>query len=274
MDGIANHFDLDSDNDGCYDSFEAGVTGSSISESIIAGPYGANGLADALETSIDSDTINYDLQCDDILNANLNKCGPEICGDGFDNDRDGYTDNYDTDCNPVVVPSCVGIATPADFTIQNQSCTTTGGYTAYQTPMVADIDRDGIPDIIAGSNIGSDSIVILNSTTLERKDAFAVEGGAIRAKWNAVAVAQIDGSGYLEIAYMTDEDRIMLKRHNGTSWEHFESNVIPTSIMNTSSDGQTNGAIGFADFDQDGTAEIHIGNQIYSVDFNLSLIHI
>ena len=55
-DGIPNHLDLDSDNDGCYDSYEANVIGStndgSIRDSLAAttsAQVGSNGFADALE---------------------------------------------------------------------------------------------------------------------------------------------------------------------------------------------------------------------------------
>ncbi|MDH3796966.1 MAG: Ig-like domain-containing protein, partial [Flavobacteriaceae bacterium] len=60
-DGISNQIDLDSDNDGIYDAEEAGHnlanTGGRIS-----GPYGANGLADAVETSAESGTINFTIR--------------------------------------------------------------------------------------------------------------------------------------------------------------------------------------------------------------------
>lgn len=60
-DGISNQIDLDSDNDGIYDAEEAGHnlanTGGRIS-----GPYGINGLADAVETTAESGIINYTIR--------------------------------------------------------------------------------------------------------------------------------------------------------------------------------------------------------------------
>ena len=58
-DNIPNYLDLDSDGDGCADAMEAGHGLPMQSDSTIAGAYGANGLADAVETNIDSDTLNY-----------------------------------------------------------------------------------------------------------------------------------------------------------------------------------------------------------------------
>ena len=61
-DGIANHLDLDSDGDGCYDSYEAGVIGAtnddSVTDSIATGPYGDNGFASSIETD-DTATASY-----------------------------------------------------------------------------------------------------------------------------------------------------------------------------------------------------------------------
>jgi len=58
-DNIPNYLDLDSDGDGCPDAEEAGHQNIMQADSTIAGPYGTNGLADNVETNVDSDTINY-----------------------------------------------------------------------------------------------------------------------------------------------------------------------------------------------------------------------
>jgi len=57
MDGIPNNLDLDSDGDGCYDLVEAGA--GYIGDSLAMADFGLNGFSDGLETSVDSDTINY-----------------------------------------------------------------------------------------------------------------------------------------------------------------------------------------------------------------------
>jgi len=67
MDGIADHLDLDSDNDGCYDAYESNVTGTtndgSSTDSLIAttnAQVGLNGLANSIETNdTDTATTNY-----------------------------------------------------------------------------------------------------------------------------------------------------------------------------------------------------------------------
>lgn len=62
-DSVPNYLDLDSDNDGIFDIIESGSPGNSTNTNgdIVTGTFGANGLDNALETSIDSGIINYTL---------------------------------------------------------------------------------------------------------------------------------------------------------------------------------------------------------------------
>jgi hypothetical protein len=57
QDGKPNHIDLDSDGDGCNDIVEAGVS-SDPTASVLTGNMGANGFANAVETSPESNTYN------------------------------------------------------------------------------------------------------------------------------------------------------------------------------------------------------------------------
>jgi hypothetical protein len=102
--------DLDSDGDGCPDAKEASVTGTlttgtvvnltsptgtattattGVANAIATGSYGANGFADALETTTESGNYsgiyNYDYAISKVLNA---------CSD---TDNDGITDLIDID---------------------------------------------------------------------------------------------------------------------------------------------------------------------------------
>lgn len=53
-DGYPNHLDLDSDNDGCSDAYESGMTVSTQTLFHFPEPYGINGLSDGIETSVDN----------------------------------------------------------------------------------------------------------------------------------------------------------------------------------------------------------------------------
>jgi len=171
QDGIANRLDLDSDNDGILDVYEAGHNVIADSDGRISdsdAQSGNNGLDDRVETSAESNTINYTLAdselspdglydpyeldsdgdtCFDTFEASISdpeqdgiagsgvaavdsnglvdsvkpygappnnewqdpavtSC-PEICGDGIDNDNDGMIDCLDPDCDRITVSNIV-----------------------------------------------------------------------------------------------------------------------------------------------------------------------
>ena len=98
-DGVNNHLDLDSDGDGCFDSYEAGVIGATNNNSetdsltIPAGQttgIGTNGFSDALETNVDSDTINYE----STYGLYATRASLDLCADS---DEDGIGDLADID---------------------------------------------------------------------------------------------------------------------------------------------------------------------------------
>ena len=95
-DGVPNQMDLDSDNDGLYDVYEAGHSVSSTDGSL-TGEVGVNGLLDALETTADSDNINYSLSDSNTdgtfdfitLDADGDGCNDVIEAGFADSDNDG-----------------------------------------------------------------------------------------------------------------------------------------------------------------------------------------
>ena len=101
-DGVGNHLDLDADNDGIYDAVEAGH-GLAHTNGVISGPYGANGMADAVETSPESGTRNYsiwnadgtdpedflDTDSDDDGCSDANEAYNDANADGGDNEEYG-----------------------------------------------------------------------------------------------------------------------------------------------------------------------------------------
>ena len=87
-DGTPNQFDLDSDGDGCSDAYEAGTT-TTKTETVIAGPYGANGFANSKETAAENGTYNATYQYDRATESKINKC--------IDTDNDGISDLDDLD---------------------------------------------------------------------------------------------------------------------------------------------------------------------------------
>ena len=96
-DGIINSLDLDSDNDGCFDAYEAGATNVKT-DSIIAGPYGTNGLANSKETTADNGLLNYTPVYQYAISSVV------VC---IDTDGDGVSDVYDIDDDNDGVPDSI-----------------------------------------------------------------------------------------------------------------------------------------------------------------------
>ena len=104
-DGIPNYIDLDSDNDGIYDAHEAGHDLTVDSEGRIQGVngfIGSNGLDNRIETSPDSDNLNYPVADSDLTpNGTFDAYQLDSDGDGCfdvlealysDQDNDGLVD--------------------------------------------------------------------------------------------------------------------------------------------------------------------------------------
>jgi hypothetical protein len=164
-DGILDRLDLDSDNDGITDLRECGLASSSITALDANGdgaidltnPFGANGLANTIEVSADSGTLNYtvldtdgdgvrDFQDLDSDNDGLNDV---VEAGGKDLDRNGLIDDsaFDTDADGLAdaIDPTSGTATPGTpVPIPD----TDGDGTANFRDL--DSDNDGLPDLVEG----------------------------------------------------------------------------------------------------------------------------
>lgn len=132
-DGIPNQFDLDSDNDGIYDAVEAGHN-QAHTNGRVNGGYGANGLADNVETSAESDIINYSIRNTDST-ASADYLDSDSDGDGCNDANEAYANaSADGDAN-----GFYGTGSPP--IVNNDGTVTSASYT---TP--ADGDTSGTPD--------------------------------------------------------------------------------------------------------------------------------
>lgn len=138
-DGVPNHLDLDSDNDGIFDAVEAGHTGEH-SGGILIGPFGSNGLADTVETTADSGVLNYTLE--DTDSGNLKDyLETDSDGDGCSDANEAYSNpNADGGDNPFY-----GIGSPplvdSDGTVR---------FAPYLLP--ADNDANGVFDFMEATS--------------------------------------------------------------------------------------------------------------------------
>jgi hypothetical protein len=146
-DGIPDSLDLDSDNDGLFDLIESGgdVTGlDSDNDGVIdaGNSFGSNRLADALETTADSGTINYTLRDTD------NDTIPDFRD--LDSDGDGQNDVTEAGGSDPDEDGLIGSGTP---TVDSNGVPAGGGLTP------SDYDSDGTPDYLDSSDTDSDGVV-------------------------------------------------------------------------------------------------------------------
>ncbi len=191
---------------------------------------------------------------------------PEICNDGIDNDGDGYIDGFDDDCIPAA-PECMAVTEDAQNFFIEEKAKSQGGVTAYQTPYAADIDGDGDVEIVA---FGGSNAYIYNGATMALEESFNI--GPTQTKWNAGAIAQLDGAGYYEVLMLDTSKRLRVARRNSTGiWSVTSvanSPIVPDNVLRNNPGGYGLGAnLGLADFDGDGSAEAYIGSAIYNIDF-------
>ncbi len=163
-DGVPNHLDLDSDNDGIADVQEAGlINGTTLTDAdndgIIDGAsnatVGANGLFDDAETGPDSNTTNYITANSDLVDANFDFVD-------LDSDQDGIPDN-------VEAQSTAGYIAPNGVSDTNGFDTAYGGLgiapentdgPADTVPdyLDTDSDQDGVLDAVEGFDTDADGV--------------------------------------------------------------------------------------------------------------------
>ncbi|MDC9721588.1 MAG: gliding motility-associated C-terminal domain-containing protein [Urechidicola sp.] len=136
FDGVPNHFDLDSDNDGIFDISEASNTAlDTDADGITNSPVGTNGLDNTVETN-DSffSSITY-------IIPNTDSTGNDNYLD-IDADNDGIVDNIEGQATDSYIPP-------------NNSIDANGIDSAYQTGInPVDTEADGIPDYIDTNSDG------------------------------------------------------------------------------------------------------------------------
>jgi hypothetical protein len=146
-DGTPNHLDLDSDNDGCSDAFEGGST-TNKTDSIFAGPYGTNGLANAKETVADNGVINYNLTYNNAINTSVNAC--------IDTDNDGVADYLDIDDDNDGIPDWEEDCRISNPSIVASYSRTTGNYAIVDGR--ANFTKDGSVQITSAHVSGTSGV--------------------------------------------------------------------------------------------------------------------
>jgi hypothetical protein len=134
-DGVANHLDLDADNDGIYDAVEAGHNRAHLN-GIVISSFGLNGLADLVETVPESGTLNYTIT-DTDGNSPPNYLDTDSDDDGCSDANEAYADaNADGGDDEYY-----GLGNPPPVDAQ-------GRVSAATYPVPADIGSNGTLDYV------------------------------------------------------------------------------------------------------------------------------
>jgi gliding motility-associated-like protein len=183
----------------------------------------------------------------------------EICGNGIDDDGDGFIDCYDSECAQLgycqdffygyPVNTCQIIPPVGQFQLV-EVWRSTVQVSTRSNAFVADMDADGIPDVIVHRN-GANQLYILGGLTGAVE--FTINCPAISDLATSIAVADTDGDGFGELYAIDNNGLLHCFEHNGTPKIGF----IP---INT---GNLEASPGIADFNGDGLPEVYAGNRIY-----------
>jgi hypothetical protein len=242
-DGITNDKDLDSDKDGCGDAYESGTVTSKTNT--VAGPYGGNGFADALQAVADTNAYKgiytYFIYA---LNTTLNLC--------TDTDNDGVPDLIDIDddndgiLDAVEAPSCYYTEAEAD------SITTIKSDLSYTAP-------DNINTLINGniaisesfnfntgqalanntivqfrtiSNSPLDSVIIDMTTNATGLNGFGASGATAKLQgWNGLN--WIDLSNAINVNSTISGNIYFPITQNSTPWIYLEYRILGVGVANT-----------------------------------------
>ena len=165
-DGILDRDDLDSDNDGIYDVVESGAAAGldSDNDGRINGAVGANGVADAVETTADSGLTDYNN--DGIADAPADTDGDSTADfRQLDADNDGIYDVIEAGGSDGDNDGIIGSGTPV---------VDADGLAAGAGLDVPDTDGDGVPDY---RDLDSDNDAITDSTEISH--SFDTDGDGI-----------------------------------------------------------------------------------------------
>ena len=198
----------------------------------------------------------------DSLKVSETICG-EICNNGIDDDGNGLIDCFDPaccgqdGCDLAFYNECANdcLFTNSDNNVQAEmKWQANVDVSSRSTAVTADIDNDGIPEVILPSKgFANTQLNIINGQTGELELQFTVlpTFPPIHIPGD-LAVADVDKDGTGEIFYIGNST-LSRYEHDGTLTASFD--IPGAGIPET---------IGLADFDGDGNVEVYVNNTIFN----------
>lgn len=180
----------------------------------------------------------------------------EICGNGLDDDGDGYIDGYDSDC--YTASACSVPAPPASFGM-GLDWQSSNNVWKGSTPTVADLDGDGISEILVTSTSWNGYYVYEGDGSNQSSATLDYQIDVEINSTTQPAIADLDDDGTPEVVIV---DR--------TGFVYIFNNVSGDDTSNflyksTTASQYTFGTPFISDLDEDGTPEIVVGNDIFGI---------
>ena len=274
-DGIPNHQDLDSDNDGCPDALEGGgsFTTADLTNNRLTGGVGVDGIPNVAGSG---------QAIGSSQDVNTSAC-PEICNNNIDDDGDGYIDNFDSDCpctnftTGEYYNNCVTCEAPlplgncfdmqVDFITQDLSAGG-GDVQNYTMSYIGDMDNDGDLEIV-GKSSDETKVYLFNGKTGLLEWTLS-DGPSNPGGHNEFCIGDVDGDGMGEI-YFANNTQVKGYEFNGSG---FTQKFATTHNLPSSSPILNNNMVPqLADFNQDGTPELFIGSKIFNSNTGASIVY-
>lgn len=200
----------------------------------------------------------------------------EICDNGLDDDNDGLIDCYDPDCcsspacdNTYFDPcalSCLNTASPQALSLQLEWTSSTNNWHPYNTPIVGDLDGDGVNEIVGNRGtwqgiVDYKNLVVINGETgaLEK----VINTPWFRHTGKELCIADVDQNGLADIFFQVGSssfnapnlvNRMVCYEFDGTDYqEKWRSDSTAVGIIPS-----------LADFNYDQIPELYTGAFIFN----------
>ncbi|MFN8279883.1 MAG: gliding motility-associated C-terminal domain-containing protein [Saprospiraceae bacterium] len=137
----------------------------------------------------------------------------------------------------------------------------------YQISLLADLDYDCISELIVIDKNFQNNIIIINSITGKKKNVIKIP--AVFTKVSKISIADLNNDGIAEIVILASNSGINPPAYFGRLF-CFQQNGTQIWMSDKRVDMYQNfrempeGAIGFADFNQDGKPEVYVNNKIFN----------